>query len=75
MSGLTRHGKCITYTDESGDGIEISAARDKDGRPAVDMTPVMDAGGELVRVALEDVEDFLAAVREKAAEAQAEYGA
>jgi hypothetical protein len=73
MSGLTRHGKVITYTDESGDSIEITAARDSGGRPVVALVPVLDAGGELVHVADEDVEEFIAAVREKQVEAREKY--
>ena len=73
MSGLTRHGRISKYTDESGDGFEISASQGDDGRPVVALVPVLDAGGELVHLAVDDLEDVIAALREKAAEAQAEY--
>ncbi|GGZ83565.1 MULTISPECIES: hypothetical protein [Streptomyces] len=72
MHGL-KHNKGITsYTDIDGDGLHISAIDDNNGHPVVALEA--DTKGNLVHVDVNHVEDVVAALRQKAAEARTRFG-
>lgn len=72
MAGLTHDGDFSTYTDVGGDMIHLSAVDDDNGDAAVAIN--LNAAGNLVYLDVADEEEFIAAVRAKAAEARARYG-
>ncbi|MET7795704.1 hypothetical protein [Streptomyces decoyicus] len=70
--GITTEGASHTYTDVDHDLLTITPIDDNNGHPAVALN--MQAGGDLVHIDADHVEDVVAALRRAALEARSQYG-
>ncbi|MFI0156186.1 hypothetical protein [Streptomyces lydicus] len=70
--GITTEGASATYTDVDDDQLSITPVDDNNGRAAIALH--MRAGGDLVHVDVDHVEDLVIALRRAALDSRSQYG-